>query len=261
MNGDEILTELDFSDDFNLGLWGKIGGELEIGVLYELKKDLTTGNYTGECVVMFPGKQQTRDNIWLGEEISPETFFGMLPVPTTAVTKDDKQNFINQGKLTIKNPTLVVVGWTTEGTGIVIKCLPSSLKNYYKLKKLRVTQPGEPYIKGASKSSIHMDVGGNTTIRLDDTLPDNDPNQLIMKISPDRKVVVTNAAEINFNSGSKGVARKDDAVKVTIPGDSIIGYTSDAKVVKASKTGSAGGGDVEIDGTITVGSGTVKAGD
>ena len=66
------------------------------------------------------------------------------------------------------------------------------------------------------------------------------------------------ASENPATKAIKGAARSSDTVKVSIKADDIIGYTSDMKVVKASKTGAMGGGDVEVSGTIIGGSSKIK---
>lgn len=76
-----------------------------------------------------------------------------------------------------------------------------------------------------------------------------------IEIDKEGNVNVKGKGDIVLNKGSKGAARKDDSVEVTIPPGSFIIAVAGAGVV-----GTPNPNPVKVQGKITAGSGTVKIG-
>lgn len=105
----------------------------------------------------------------------------------------------------------------------------------------------------------------------EDTPPKNDVGQLVVErletitltlksgtkieIDADGNVTIDAAGDVVINGGSKGAARKDDAVEVTIPAGTFISSVSGQAV------GTPNPAPVKVQGKITAASGTVKIGD
>lgn len=87
--------------------------------------------------------------------------------------------------------------------------------------------------------SIKITMKGGTTIDID----------------KDGNVKIEAKGDVILNDGSKGAARKDDTVEVTIPPGSFI------IAVAGSATGTPNPNPVKVQGKITSASGTVKIGD
>ena len=109
----------------------------------------------------------------------------------------------------------------------------------------------------------------------EDIPPENDAGQLILtklesitittdagttiEVDKDGNVNITSAGDVIINDGSKGAARQDDAVEVTIPSGSFI--TSVSGGGGAPAVGVPNPAPVKVQGKITAASGTVKIGD
>jgi phage baseplate assembly protein gpV len=105
----------------------------------------------------------------------------------------------------------------------------------------------------------------------EDTPPESDVGQLVIEkletvaltlksgtkieIDGDGNVKIDAAGDVVINGGSKGAARQDDAVEVTIPAGTFI------TTVSGSAVGTPNPAPVKVQGTITAASGTVKIGD
>jgi phage baseplate assembly protein gpV len=76
-----------------------------------------------------------------------------------------------------------------------------------------------------------------------------------LEIDKDGNVKIEAKGDVVLNDGSKGAARKDDTVEVTIPSGSFI------TVVGGAGTGTPNPNPVKVQGKITSASGTVKIGD
>jgi hypothetical protein len=237
---------------WTFGMNPKVNEFLEQAILLSLDKD-ADGLFTGTCQVFTLRERKIRQNVLLTvpSGISPQAFFGMIPESKPFTT--DMTEFGADGKIQFTNPVLVIVGWLYQGQGVVLSYLPGQLNWHYKRpdKPLIETQPGEPYMRSVSGSSIHIDKDGNTTFRLDDSKADNDASNVVIKISANRNVTVTNPKDcsiimtgnetkqiggdssttvtgdvkidgdtIDLNSGSKGIARLDDQIKSTAIEDS-----------------------------------------
>lgn len=87
--------------------------------------------------------------------------------------------------------------------------------------------------------SIKITMDGGTTIEID----------------KNGNVKIEAKGDLVLNDGSKGAARKDDSVEVTIPAGSFI------VAVGGAGTGTPNPNPVKVQGKITAGSGTVKIGD
>ncbi len=122
-------------------------------------------------------------------------------------------------------------------------------------------------------------VGGNINAPIilgrlyndEDLPPKNDVGQLILtklksltitmdsgtkiEIDEDGNVNVESAGDVVINNGSKGAARQDDQVEVTIPSGTFI------TVVGGAGTGTPNPAPVKVQGKIISASGTVKIGD
>lgn len=102
----------------------------------------------------------------------------------------------------------------------------------------------------------------------EDMPPKNDLGQIILtnmesitiktnagtqiEIDADGNVKIESAGDVTINNGSKGAARQDDAVEVTIPTGTFL---------TAAQAGVPNAAPVKVQGKITAGSGTVKIGD
>lgn len=60
--------------------------------------------------------------------------------------------------------------------------------------------PGELMLRGSNLSDILFANDGSTTFRLNDTLQDSDPNNLVIKIGADRSITITNAGPVTVTS-------------------------------------------------------------
>lgn len=105
----------------------------------------------------------------------------------------------------------------------------------------------------------------------EDIPPKNDVGQMILtnlesmtitmnsgtkiEIDADGNVNVEGAGDVIINQGTKGAARKDDQVEVTIPSGTFI------TTVVGQATGTPNPAPVKVQGKITSASGTVKIGD
>jgi uncharacterized protein involved in type VI secretion and phage assembly len=112
----------------------------------------------------------------------------------------------------------------------------------------------------------------------EDRPPENDTGQMVLtkvetvslttkagtkiEIDADGNVIIESAGDVtvtggavNMNDGSKGAARQDDSVEVTIPSGSFI------IAVAGSATGTPNPAPVKVQGKITSSSGSVKIGD
>lgn len=105
----------------------------------------------------------------------------------------------------------------------------------------------------------------------EDLPPKNDAGQLILEnleslkltmksgavieIDADGNVSIEAAGDVVINGGSKGAARQDDAVEVTIPAGTFI------TAVSGPSVGTPNPAPVKVQGKITAASGTVKIGD
>lgn len=105
----------------------------------------------------------------------------------------------------------------------------------------------------------------------EDLPPKNDVGQLILEnleslkvtmksgavveIDADGNVSIEAGGDVVINGGSKGAARQDDAVEVTIPAGTFI------TTVSGQAVGTPNPAPVKVQGKITAASGTVKIGD
>ena len=80
-----------------------------------------------------------------------------------------------------------------------------------------------------------------------------------IEIDSDGNVTIESTGDVTINGGSKGAARQDDSVEVTIPSGSFI--TTVAGGSGAPATGMPNPAPVKVQGKITSASGTVKIGD
>jgi hypothetical protein len=109
----------------------------------------------------------------------------------------------------------------------------------------------------------------------EDLPPENDVGQLILtqlesitittnagtkiEVDADGNVNIESGGDVTINNGSKGAARKDDAVEVTIPSGTFITTVSGGSGAPA--VGLPNPAPVKVQGKITAASGTVKIGD
>lgn len=77
-----------------------------------------------------------------------------------------------------------------------------------------------------------------------------------IEIDKDGNVKIKGSGDLVFNKGSKGAARKDDSVEVTIPPGSFV-----IAVAGANVTGTPNSNPVKVQGKITSASGSVRIGD
>ena len=102
------------------------------------------------------------------------------------------------------------------------------------------------------------DVGQVILTRLDSiTIETNSGTKV--EIDADGNVHITAAGEVILNEGSKGAARQDDSVEVTIPSGTFITTVSGG--FGGAAVGMPNPAPVKVQGKITSASGTVKIGD
>ena len=94
--------------------------------------------------------------------------------------------------------------------------------------------------------SIKLKMNGGSTLEID-----KDGN---IKIEAKKDITIKADGNVTINEGSKGAARKDDMVEVTIPSGSFI------VAVAGSATGTPNPAPVKVQGKITSGSDKVKIG-
>ena len=130
---------------------------------------------------------------------------------------------------------------------------------------------GDLVILGFISGDINAPVILGRLYNDEDLPPKNDAGQLVLEnldsitltlksgtkieIDADGNVSIDAAGDVKINGGSKGAARKDDAVEVTIPAGTFI------TTVAGSATGTPNPAPVKVQGKITASSGTVKIGD
>jgi len=234
----EVTPEM--YEDPDLGLYYNLGSKLEIGILLALWKDIN-GEFDGRALVYFPTQQQKRDNVYLTfQGVSQETFMGMLP-DVEMVSDDIFSNVenIKGGFAKVKKPIGVVVGFVNQGQGLILSYLPADLRRYFSEKggtiekPFRKIKPGEPYVRGKSRSSILMQQDGTTTFRLDDSLQDGDANQLIIRIDSSRNVSIINANQVTANAKNFSIT---GAEQISLSGDEVlVGSDASKKLVTAEE--------------------------
>ncbi len=108
-----------------------------------------------------------------------------------------------------------------------------------------------------SGTKIDVDVDGNVKIEAkgDITINTDKNAQIAIKgdsvIKADGNIEVTAKGDVKINNGSKGAARQDDTVEVTIPSGTFL---------TAAQAGVPNPAPVKVQGQITSASGTVKIG-
>jgi len=229
-------------EDPRLGLSANVGDRLQTGYLLQLVKD-ENGDYTGLAQVYFPYFNDIRDNIHFSipSGITRETFMGMLS-DHQAVTLEK-----TGGQLNVKNPIIVVVGFMPGDVGVILAHFPLDYRLYTNTfnKPLRKIKKGEPYIKGKSKASLHFayeqDAAGNisastTTFRLDDTLSDDDPNQMLIQVDQNRDVKINNIRNLEVMASGDSSVKVAGASSVEIEGNSEIKVAGDANLEVTGST-------------------------
>lgn len=112
--------------------------------------------------------------------------------------------------------------------------------------KIDVDTDGNVQIEAKGKISINTDKNAQIDIKGDSV------------IKADGNIEITAKGDVKINNGSKGVARQDDTVEVTIPASTFIVAVSGGATAPA--VGTPNPAPVTVQGKITSASGTVKVG-
>ncbi|MGB8698817.1 MAG: phage baseplate assembly protein V [Thermosynechococcaceae cyanobacterium] len=134
-----------------------------------------------------------------------------------------------------------------------------------------IPKVGDLVILGFINGSINAPIILGRLYNDEDRPPKNDTGQLILTeldsltltlksgtkidIDADGNVTIEAKGDVTINKGSKGAARQDDPVEVTIPAGTFI------TTVAGQATGTPNPAPVKVQGKITSASGTVKIGD
>jgi phage gp45-like len=172
----------------------------------------------------------------------------------------DKENY--QCSVKLKNKKQV------DGSDFELRQVPVATQH---IGLANIPRVGDLVVVGFVGGNLNAPVILGRLYNDEDTPPTSDVGQLVVEnletikltlksgtaieIDSDGNVKIDGAGDVVINGGSKGCARKDDAVEVTIPAGTFI--TS----VSGQAVGTPNPAPVKVQGTITAASGTVKIGD
>ena len=124
--------------------------------------------------------------------------------------------------------------------------------------KIEVDVDGNVKIEAKGDITIKADKNSEIAIKGDSVINTDGKLEITAKgdsvINADGNIEITAKGNVKLNNGSKGAARQDDTVEVTIPAGSFI------TAVTGQATGTPNPAPVTVQGKITSASGTVKIG-
>lgn len=169
----------------------------------------------------------------------------------------DKDNY--QCSVTLKNKK------QSDGSDFELRKVPVATQH---IGMANIPNVGDLVAIGFINGSINAPIILGRLYNDEDVPPKNDVGQMVLtnlesititmnagtkiEIDADGNVVVEAAGDVTINNGTKGAARKDDQVEVTIPSGTFL---------TAAQAGVPNAAPVKVQGKITSASGTVKIGD